>query len=85
MDKKIIVIAALLLTACSTYQRPKNLVKMEEYAIATQANHFVACKIAVKHPCGITLTECSDMMKYECTQSVLIINLNDLPKAYEEQ
>lgn len=73
-------------TACSTsYKRPRNILKMEEYAIATQADHFVACKIAVKYQCGITLMECSDGMKYECSQSVLVFNINDIPSAIPQE
>ena len=76
--KSIVLIFLLTFASCSTLRESQNILRTGEFAIPLAAKYFVACDHAVRSECGFTLSDCSDLFRYECTENVAIINMEAL-------
>ena len=79
MNKAALFIC-IFLSSCATAPRhtaEKNILRDGEYAILYNSEKMVICSRATMTACGIRLSECNDRLKYECSTSVMVLNLKD--------
>lgn len=79
--KHALLVFSFFLISCAIIPKAvdKNLLKKGELAMATREEGLVVCRRAELEACGIRLSDCSTQLKYECTISVIVIDMADLP------
>lgn len=83
--KSGLIFFSLIMVSCATNSKPyydKNILAKNERALASREEGMVVCRRAELESCGVRLSDCSSQLKYECTPSVIILDISDLPQGY---
>lgn len=68
----------LLAIGCATLvAEGPSILSESEFAAATVNDRFVVCRVAVRAPCGLSLSHCGTKHeRYECVRDAVIVDLS---------
>lgn len=84
---RLVVFISFLISGCASLPLPTVLNK-HEYAFTKLWGQKILCASAIRSPCGLTLSNCTTGSRYECTNEVEIVGMDELDRrarAYKAQ
>lgn len=75
---RFLVLASFILAiGCATLvAEGPSILSESEFAAATVNDRFVVCRVAVRAPCGLSLSHCgTEHERYECVTDAVIVDL----------
>ena len=76
----IVVFLALVTTCCALSPKTKTQPFLGEYdyAVTSVLGVSVVCGFAVRRPCGMSLSDCTDGVRYECVNEVAVVDMRKM-------